>query len=275
MRVIDRTPVPARGNYFNKLQNRLKQVMDFGFSWEADQKAQEIIITQLGKVLNNRFVLIRNVSFEGLDLPIPSILIGPPGLFVLYTSAQKGVFRAKNETWTVMNSRTRNYEPSKPNLINRTLLMSRAVEAHLERRGYNLSQIQGVIFFTNPGTHVDAIRPVIRIVLMDGLDHYIAGLAQSHTYLTGEEVQIIVDLLTQPAQSTSPEVDAETQPDASAAITTPPHQPSPLEREIPKRVNKITRKIPFSKRQWILLGVFVVVDIIILIALIILIVVTL
>jgi hypothetical protein len=275
MRVIDRTPVPARGNYFTKLQKRLQQVLDFGFSWEADQKAQEIIIAQLGRVLNNRFVLIRNVSFEGLDLPIPSILIGPPGLFLLYTSAQKGVFRAKNETWTVMNSRTRNYEPSKPNLINRTLLMSRAVEAHLTRRGYTLSQMQGVIFFTNPGTHVDAIRPVIRIVLMDGLDHYIAGLAQSHTYLTGEEVQTIVDLLTQPAHSTSPEVESETQPDASTATTASTQQPSALQREIPKRVNKITRKIPFSKRQWILLGVFVVVDIIILIAFIILILVTL
>jgi hypothetical protein len=262
MRVIDRTPAPPKGSYFNRLQHRIKQIMDYGFEWEADQKAQTVVIDALGKSLNNRFILLRNIPLEGLEIPIPSVLVGPPGLFVIYTSALKGIYRAKNETWAVLRG-GENFQTARPNLITRVQLMTQAVEAYLTHRGHNPTQMQGVMIFTHPGTHVDAIRPAVRIVLIDGLEHYISGLVQSHSYLSNEEVQTIVDLLAHPP-STVPE-----HGEATAYPTATSRPISPLQAGISKNVDSLARKLPFSSKQWILLGVITVMDILILLAFII------
>jgi len=260
MRVIDHSPEPAKGSYFSKLQYRIQQISKYGLSWNSDQKSQEIVVDQLAKVLNNRFILIRNLLLSGFDFPIPIILVGPPGLFVIYPTAIKGIFRAKNEIWATMNSRKHKYEAANPNLITRTLEMVKSVEAHLIKLGYTMAQIQGVVLLTNPGTHVDSTRPPVRFVLADGIENYIAGLMQSHTNLSGDEVQSLVDLLTQspplPPPSPTSLMRAKAGTQSIAQVGT-------------EKLTSSASKVRFKSRQWLFLGIFLIVDLLVLMVLII------
>jgi hypothetical protein len=266
MKVIDRSPKQEEGTGFSKIGNRIRKIMEYGLSWESDMQAQEGIITQLGKALSNKYVLLRNVQLEGLDIPIPLILVGPPGLYVMYSSAGKGVYRAKGETWSEMNSRTRRFEPARPNLVTRTLLMARVVETFLSRRGQRLFEIQAVLLLSNPGTHVDIIRPALRIVLTDGLERFISSLTQTRTFLTSEDIQKIVDAI---LQSTAPPV---TEGEAVSEQPTPEAQALPLRTgsaistNLSRNYVTLSNRINLTRGQWIFLGLMAFLEVLVVIA---------
>lgn len=269
MKVIDRSPKQEDQSTLGKITARIRKIIEYGLSWESDIEAQEVIITQLGKALSNKYILLRNIQLEGLDIPISLILAGPPGLYVMYASALKGVYRAKGETWSEMNGRTRRFEPARPNLMTRTLLMMRAVEAYLTHHGQRPLEIQSALFFSNPGTHVDVIRPAIRVVLMDGLDHFISGLAQTRTFFNPEEVQGIVDALIKPPAS--PEagetpVSAASTPDglrSSMGVV------SAVPTRITSRYESFSSRFRLTTGQWIFLGVIGLLEIFLLVGFII------
>ena len=265
MKVIDRSAKEADKSTFNKITGRIRKIMEFGLSWESDIEAQEVIITQLGKALSNKYILLRNVQLEGLEIPIPLILVGPPGVFVMYTSALKGVYRAKGETWSVMNNRTRKFDPARPNLITRILLMTRAVEAFLARRGHRLLEIQSVLLFSNPGTHVDAIRPAVRVVLMDGLERFISSLAQTRTFLAGEDIQSIIDAILQPPASSAPGAAGGETP-VQVQERDAPSLPKAAPTKLTQSYVSFTNRFALSARQWILLAAIAVLEILLLVA---------
>ncbi len=264
MKVIDRSPKKEAGGVIDKIRERIREVMEFGLSWESDIQAQEIILTQLSKTLNNKYVMLRNIQLEGLEIPIPLVLVGPPGLFVMYTSAAKGVFRAKGESWSEMNGRTRKYEPARPNLAARTLLMSRAVEAYLTRRGQHLLEIQAVLLFTSPGTHVETIRPDLRVVQMDGLEHFISSLTQTRSFLSPEDVQKIVEALLQSAASPAKTEEDNLRQQLVQQVSSEKTLGG-IQTGLSKNMTTLSNKFRLTTGQWIFLGVMAVVEIIVLI----------
>jgi hypothetical protein len=274
MKVIDRSPKQDNLSILEKVTARIRKVMEYGLSWDSDIEAQEVIITQLGKTLSNKYFLLRNIALEGLDIPISLILVGPPGLFVMYASALKGVYRAKSETWAEMNSRTRKFEPARPNLIARTLLMTRAVEAFLTRHSQRPLELQSVLFFSNPGTHVDVIRPAIRIVLMDGLERFISSLTQTRTFLKNEEIQVIVETLTRPPaapEGAEAHLPAGSSPDH---LRTSLGKASAAPDKITRRYESFSSRFKLTTPQWIILGVVGMLEILLLVGFIIYIILT-
>ncbi len=269
MKVIDRSPKQQDQSPIDKIIGRIRKIMEYGLSWESDIEAQEVILTQLGKALNNKYFLLRNIQLEGLDIPISLILVGPPGLYVMYASALKGVYRAKGEIWSEMNGRTRKFETSRPNLIARTLLMTRAVEAYLTHHGQRPFEIQSALFFSNPGTHVDVIRPALRIVLMDGLDRFISSLSQTRTFLNTEEVQSVVDGLIKPPAP--PEAGGTPAPADSSleGMRSSLGAVNAVPTKITRKYESFTNRFRLTTPQWIFLGVIGLVEIFLLVGFII------
>jgi hypothetical protein len=228
------------------------------------------VIAALGKALNNQYVLLRNVTLEGLSIPIPLVLAGPPGVRIIYASAVRGVYRAKGEGWEKMNDGSKNFSIHRPNLITRTLLMARAVLAYLNNQGQTLPEVEPVIVFTQPGVHVETVRPVVRVVLMDALDRFITGFVQSRGILTPDQIQDIVKLLggrVDIVETAAGEIER----DAFSFREEHLRAPSRLDK-IPrgdKMVSRLTSKVPFTTRQVVLLGMLVFINIIVLIALVI------
>jgi hypothetical protein len=270
MRVLDNSTQDRAGkkpDVLNRARSRLSQ------SWsQKEAHAQEAVINALQKVLDNKFVMLREVTLEGPDIPIPLILVGPTGVHVIYASTLKGVLRAKEDVWEELDDRTQKFSIARPNLLTRTLLMARAVNAYLAEHGHKLPEVEPVLFFSDPGINVETTRPVVRIVQMDALDRYVAGLLQSQTNLEPETVQKIANALAgdQVDLGQKPMIDER---DAFAFRDMPPDKPQSLTPKVVIDSSEpgFLKRIPFSGRQWLVLGLLILVTIIVLVAFMILI----
>jgi len=243
MKVIDLSPIRADTQPFDKFKTYLAGVSKFGWDWIADVKAEETIIAGLRQYLDNSYFIVRHVTLEGIDIPIPLVLVGPSGIYVLLVSGGTGVFRAKGEVWMEMNRKSRKYAPVHKNLITRTLLMTRVVDAYLSFHQRPHPPLQSALLFDNAGAHVDSARSAVRVVLRDGMEHFAKSVMEGKAvFKTKDEVQVIVDMLS----GKLPESEQTLAEPAPAA----PRKPTPVDKLV-----KTTKKLGLTSRQWIMLGV--------------------
>jgi len=109
-------------------------------------------------------------------------------------------------------------------------------------------------------------------VQMDALDRFVAGLLQSQTNLEPEAVQKIANALAgdQVDLGQKPMIDER---DAFAFRDLPPDKPQSLTPKVVIDSSEpgFLKRIPFSGRQWLVLGLIILVTIIVLVAFMILI----
>ena len=269
MKTIDCQPDNKNTGFMGQINATLNR---YGIAGDKDARAQEIMIVHLSKLLSNRYILLQNVILEGLDQPIPGMLVGPSGIYIMFASALKGVYRAKDEAWLEMNSRTKQFEPARPNILARSRIMARAFEAFLQKKGYEMPEsmgfkpeVQPVLFFSNPGTHVESIRPTARVVLADGLEHFVRTLTEGRSYFNGVEVKNIVDIVLNQETDEQDLYEDETELNESGFGKTLPAAAGVLTDNL----NAVSSRFRLSTRQWIFLGMIAAVDIILLIGFII------
>jgi hypothetical protein len=140
--------------------------------------------------------MISNVALPGYSLPVPLILIGHTGVQTMYVSAVKGIFRIKGDNWYKLDEKNESYKLSRPNLVRRTMLMSRAIIEYLKEKGYFLDENEAVLFFAQPGVYIDAPESPVRLLQSDGVDGYTANLKEESTVLDAREIQHISEILT-------------------------------------------------------------------------------
>ena len=268
MKVIDLAP--AREERSSGLLAKVSSSIRSGKSSSEDAPAQTRMIAALQKSLGNQYVLLRDVKLEDLEMPVPLILVGPPGVHVLVPSSLRGVYRAREDQWEKLEERRQKYRPVNPNLLTRTLLMGRSVHAFLVYRGRPVPEVVSILFFSDPGIHVESVRPVVRLVMADAQDRFIAGLMQSRILLNQEEIDRIVRSLSrekggvgvEDVEAPSVEQDAFSFYEAEA-----PRQKSNLEQELAAGeqafLSRLTR-VPFTGRQWMILGAIILVNILLL-----------
>jgi hypothetical protein len=239
--------------------------------FRKEPRAETIVINGLKKVLDNKYFMLCNTELEGLEVPIPLILIGFPGIWVIYPSSQKGIFRAEENNWEIMDERSRRYRPVKPNLLLVANSMARAVEKYLTDRKLNIPPIEPLLIFTNPGVHLEALHPSVRIILGDALGRFAINLMQGESLLSSSQIQQLIDTLQGVAEQNQP---AEIHDAYSFQEESPPRKPVRLPqmpdvaREEPEIIKRVSQRTPFTKRQWLLLALLLVVNILILIILV-------
>ncbi len=196
MKIIDQTPFyDATGKL--SLGNRLKAFLRFGKSWESEMEAQKSVQVVLEKVLDRGFTLLRNVTPPGLDIPIPFILVGPTGVYVIYVTPMIGMIRAKGDQWGTISGNA--FKPEKQNLLTRTESMARAVQLYLQRQGFNeMLNAEPVLLCSNPGIHVDSLRPIVRIVMRDAVERFAYSVRDARVALSPESVTDIINFLLNP-----------------------------------------------------------------------------
>jgi hypothetical protein len=267
MRIKDFSPIPTKTGIIS-ISDRIQGMLKFGFSWPEETKAQHTVIAYLRKALDNKYMLLRNVTLPDSEGAIPMILIGPTGLDVFNTSGRKGVYRATEDSWSVMDNRARRYKSADPNRITQTISYSEQVVGYLNRHGYELPGVEGVLIFTNPGTHVETKRPLVRIILVDALEKFADELRQRPVGLAPEDIMVLVDLLANPR---IPEHEME------ALLAAEAEKVGALERadtRFDRLIAPLQRWANFSKREWLLLLGIAAVEAVILIIFVILILVT-
>ena len=265
MKVIDYTATQAKKS--GGLSQLLEKLNISGGKKAPD--GQELLINALRRLLDNNYTMLCNVSVEGLDVPVPQILIGPSGARVIYISDNKGVYRATEENWEELDSRSQDFKAAKPNLVKLAIMLAKTVSGHLAKKGLELEEIEPVLFFSNPGVHVDSSRPAARIVLSDALERFCVSLAQTPPVLTPQGVMQVVNVFGGSVSIEEPSGDVTEMRDEFSF-----KEGETSSRSLAEDSAKMAKKLNFSRNQWIILAALLGAVILFLIILVVLVIVT-
>jgi hypothetical protein len=270
MKQIECTPKPTKESSLQKITEQVSERLPF--LGDVELKAQDTVQAHFAYSLDNHYILLHSVKLADQDAILPFILVGPFGMAVLNVSAQKGLFRAKEESWMEMNKSTHQFQPAPRNLIKQTQAFSQAVAAMLDRQGKSHPEVTPILIFTHPGVHIDSNRPAVRLVLMDGIDRLITSFVTSKEALQSIEIKAIAEAIERIAnpQAAKPVVEEDIFGKDLGLVK--PEKPAPkAPRPVPQlNLPPALNKLNFSKRQWILLLVISIFTALILMGLIVL-----
>jgi hypothetical protein len=180
------------------LEKRVQATLRHGLRWYGEIQAQQAVTQRLSGVLGADFVLISNLSLPGINEPFPLILIGPQGVRLILTSALRGVYRAKGTEWMTFDSGRRRFKRVRPNLQHICGGKAETLLKYLNSAGFPLPEVEAVLIFIDPRTHVDTAGPRVRIVLSDAIEHFSANMMQLPPIMDHEDISGVVDALLYP-----------------------------------------------------------------------------
>ena len=254
------------------LENRVRGTLEHGFSWYGEMQALQWTLRRLDKDLERAYYALTNLQIPEETTTLPLVLLGPQGVRLIIPTPIKGVFRAKGEEWLKIGSgSSRKFTDAKPNLQTRAINMADTLLNYLREQGFPLPEVEPVLIFTDPRTHVDSLQSKVRIVHADAIDHYAANLQEYQAIMDADDILDIAHILSEPPQ---PEVEEEPEP-----VQPKPRSDSPVDlpeisgeergllygEEAPaltprKQRSLRERRIPLSRRQLILLAAMAIVE---------------
>jgi len=265
MKLIEPTHKTTKQNRLQGYFSRVSQLLPAG---KPSTQGEETVLARFQRGLDNRFIMLRNHQLEKLGPPFPPILVGPAGLAVLNISQEKGFFKAKDDSWWRMNKNSHRFDPARPNLIKQSQEYAKKLAMLLDVRGKVHPEVTPILIFANPGVNIETINPAIRIVLMDGIDSLISTFLKSEEVLRPIQINYLAETLEVMAnpEKAIPKGEGEDffgqdliLPDKK----TPPKPPAiPVPTEIP--IPPVEEKLQLSSKQWIILGVLLIITIVVL-----------
>jgi len=267
MKLIEPTQKHVKKNSIKNISDQIKQLLPFG---KTDEHAEDAIVAYFLKGLDNSYTMLHNLQIESIGPPFPPILVGPAGLFVLNLNYEKGFFKAKEDSWLKMDKANHQFSTARPNLIKQSQDYAKKMATLLDVHGKSHPEITPVLILANPGANIETVKPAIRIVLMDGVDNLIATLLKSDDVLSTNEINYLsdsIEVMADPDKAIPmgegedffgrdlyvPEKKA---PPKMPAINIPSEMPLPAVEE----------KFKFSKKQWAILIVLLVLTIVVLLS---------
>ncbi len=269
MKIIDSNVVAETVHSSKSLDDWLNS-LKIGRSSSQDLEAQGVVLAVFQRMMDNKHYLLRDVLLEGLEMPIPMTLVGPSGIWVIYPSGLRGVYRTKGDAWEKIDDRQHAYVPTGENLLTRTSIMASTVKSHLAERGIRVPEVEGVVVFTNTGIHVETVRPLIRVVLVDALERFASGILQGRITYDPDQTQNIVDALVSATDELSEDDESQVGAagDDQASADSAFHKTVKAGSERLDRIDNAFSKLekaPFNSRQWIILGILMLINILILV----------
>ena len=275
MKLIDFTKKAAKESSLQESLNQIREKLPF--LGKTSAQIQQMILTRFLRSLDNRFTMVYNFTPEGQLKPIPFILVGPSGVAVINLNMDKGIYRAKEENWLELNKTTRKYGMARVNLIKQSQTLAQMVSGFLTQKGQAASEVTPILLFADPGVHIDSNRPAIRLVLADGLDRLMASFLQANEVLNSMEVKAICDVFDNIAHPIAPITGVEEDffgKDLGLGVEKPkPKAPMPVP-ELNLDLPPFLRRLKFTRAQWMLLGVIVILNILVLMGAILVVVLT-
>lgn len=233
MKIYDKTPLQDEKGEIGLFQ-RLQGTLKYGFSWYPELEAQKTIIAQLNRALEKGFVLIRNLTLPGSQIVEPVILIGPPGVYVIYVTHLSGFYEAKGDQWNVIKDGRSS--PARINLMSRVARLAQVLQVYLDRQNLKLPEpIESVLIASSPAMHVESVRPAVRVVMIDAIRQFALSLLQATPTLRTDFIHDLADRIITPRPPTSAPVIA--QPPASEMPS--PADAQPESEESPSRAQAI------------------------------------
>ncbi|MBI5351630.1 MAG: NERD domain-containing protein [Chloroflexi bacterium] len=196
MKIIDKTPFQDADGKISII-GRIQGTLQYGFHWFSELEAQKAVIAQLERSLEKGFVLIRNFTLPNIEVVVPLILIGPGGVYVIHVTPIKGQFEARGDQWEVVNYGRS--QPASINLIELVMRRARVVQKYLEFQKVSLSApVEGILIASDPGAHIDSLRPVVRVVMSDAIKQLASSLQQARPVWQSTYIYDLADRIVDP-----------------------------------------------------------------------------
>jgi hypothetical protein len=275
MKLIDKTPFRNEETLVIAPLDRIKATLKYGFSWYGDIQAQDTIAAVLNKNLGRGFTLLQNFTLPETEIVIPLVLVGLSGIYVIYVTTLRGLYRAKNDEWGSIDGDR--FTP-RENLLTRTARLTKVVQSYLDKQGFKgMIKVEPILVASDPGMHIESVRPIVRIVMSDALERFAVSMNQAQAIFSPEAVQNIINRLETPkpiAQpgSSAPEPEPQEEeifkpvvPTGKGAeinaeaftfeeIKPPAPASAPAAKKAPAKRSSAP-PIKFNSKQWIILGV--------------------
>jgi len=211
MKLIDQTPLLDENGEIGIMQ-RVQGTLKHGLDWYPEMEAQKSVLAHLSRVLGKNYTVIRNQTLGASGITVPLVVVGPAGIYAVHITHLRGQYQAQRDEWG--QTFGTNYKAAPVNLLTRTQLFARALQAFIERQGVRLPKpVEPVILSANPGLHVDSMQPIVRIVMVDALERWAASLEGAAPVLTVETAHELADRIVNPRPPKK---------DESEAVTVPP-----------------------------------------------------
>ena len=283
MRIVDRSPFRDEQGEIN-LENKVRGMLQNGFKWLRQMSAMENATRLLERTLDKDHVLLRDATLPGTTITIPLILLSPQGVRVILPSSLDGNFRARGTEWQIFDGRARSFKNARPNIIEEGLLYSQSLLRHLEHAGFGLPEVETVLLFTVPRTHVDAIRPEVRVVPTDAIEHFVNNMLKTDPIMDQDDILAVREAILETQKLAAQQAQAE----ASAAgmaeeehelapAAWPTHEPQmeeaqapfeqPPEEILPFQVPGFIQNLGLTPRQWIIIGAMAFIELVVIIIL--------
>jgi hypothetical protein len=196
MKLIDRTPLQDENSNIGIIQ-RVHGTLKYGLSWYPELEAQKFALALLERGLAKGYTVIRNHTLGASGITVPLAIVGPGGIFAAYVTHLRGTYQAKGDSWGTVSGET--FKPVPINLLTRTARLARALQAFIERQGVKLPQdVEPVLLTANPGMHVQSLRPIVRVVMVDALERWAVSLSNAAPVFTVEAAYELADRIINP-----------------------------------------------------------------------------
>jgi hypothetical protein len=197
MKIIDKTPLHDEKGKLSAI-GYVQGTLKYGLSWTAELEAQKAVVAQFQRIFDKGYVLIRNFTLPNSEIVIPLILLGPGGVYVIHVTTVKGFFEAKGDQWnTVTNGAAK---PATINLLMRVSRFARAVQVYLERINVDLkTPVEPILIATDPGAHIESMRPVVRVVQSDAIKQFANSVLQARPVWRLDYAYSLADIIIDPA----------------------------------------------------------------------------
>ncbi len=196
MKIIDKTPLVNEKGELSPTQ-RIQGMLKYGFRWPNELQDQKAIITFFDRQLEKGYTLIRNMTLGASGITVPMILLGPAGIYVIHVTFLRGRYEARGNAWNEESGA--GFKPASVNLIQQTARMANAVKAWIERQGTKLPvTIEPVLIGANPGLHVESVKPIVKVLMIDGIKSFVTSLQNSDRVLSAEAVHELTERIVNP-----------------------------------------------------------------------------
>lgn len=196
MRIIDKTALQDEAGNINIIA-RVQGTLKYGFNWYPELEAQKLVITQLDRLIEKSFVLIRNFTLPGSEIVIPIILLGPGSISIIFVTPVKGHFEAKGKEWNTITNKASS--PASRNVVELLTRLTRAFEKYLENQNIRVDvPIEAVLIASNPGAQIDSQRPAVRILRSDAIKQFATSLMQERPVIRPDSIYTLADRIIEP-----------------------------------------------------------------------------
>jgi len=194
VKIIDKTPFRTETGEIS-LVDRVQGSIKYGFNWYPRLQAQDKVIPVLERILPQNFILLRNITLGGTDIEMAAlVLIGSPGVFLINVLHERGIYRAREGEWGTISSGK--FVRERTNQLTRTQRMGKALQVFLEHAGLQgMVSTEAILVTANPVTHVESVRPIVRIVMSDALERFAASLSQGRSTLSPETIAAVAQVI--------------------------------------------------------------------------------